>query len=158
MLSKLFIDYHNYINVFNKSQTNILFLYRFYNHKLKFAKRANKNTLFKNRIYLILNYNFEQIKKYLNEHLKKKFIVSNYTLFVLFVLFIEKLNKRLRFCVDYKRLNAIIIRNRYFISLIDEILTRIQSCKYFTQLNIIITFNKLRMLLNNKSFITFVFF
>ena len=58
MLSKFFIDYYNYINDFNKSQTNILFSHRFYNYKLKFVKRVNKNALFKNRIHLILNYKF----------------------------------------------------------------------------------------------------
>ena len=72
MLNKLFVNYYNYVNVFDKSQANILFLYRFYNYKLKFAKGANKNILFKSRIYSILNHKFEQIKKYLNEHLKKK--------------------------------------------------------------------------------------
>ena len=123
---------------------------------MKFAEKADKNTLFKNRIYSISEHKFEQIKKYLNEHLKKKFIVSSYTLFALFVLFIEKSNKELRFCVDYKKLNAIIKRNRYFILLINEILIRIQSCKYLTRLNIITIFNKLRMHLNNKFFIIFV--
>ena len=59
MLNKLFINYYNYANVFDRSQANILFLHRFYDYKLKFAERANKNTLFKNQIYLILNYNFE---------------------------------------------------------------------------------------------------
>ena len=156
MLNKLLIDYYNYINVFDKSQTNILSLHRFYDHKLKFIERTNKNTLFKNRIYSILKYKFEQIKKYLNEHLKKKFIVSNYTLFALFVLLIEKSNKELRFCVDYRKLNAIIKRNRYFISLINEVLIKIQNCKYLTRLNIIIVFNKLRMYSNNKNFIIFV--
>ena len=156
MLNKLFINYYNYANVFDRSQTNILSLYRFYDHKLKFAERANKNTLFKSRIYLISDYKFEQIKKYLNKHLKKKFIVFNYALFASFVLFIEKLNKELRFCVNYKKLNVIIKRNRYFISLINEVLTKIQDCKYFTRLNIIIAFNKLRMHSNNKNFITFV--
>ena len=73
----------------------------------------------------MLNYKFEQIKKYLNEHLKKELIVSSYTLFALFVLFIEMSNQELRFCVDYEKLNAVIKRNRYFISLINEILTRI---------------------------------
>ena len=125
MLSKFSIDYYNYINVFDKSQTNILSSYRFYDHKLKFIKRANKNTLFKSRIYLISKHKFEQVKKYLNKYLKKEFIVSNYVLFALFVLFIEKSNKELRFCVDYKKLNIIIKENRYFISLIDEILIRI---------------------------------
>ena len=125
MLNKLSIDYYNYINVFDKSQTNILFSHRFYNYKLKFIERVDKNALFKNRIYSILKHKFEQIKKYLNKHLKKKFIISNYASFALFVLFIKKSNEGLRFCVDYKKLNAIIKRNRYFISLINEILIRI---------------------------------
>ena len=156
MLSKFSIDYYDYINVFNKSQMNILFLYRFYDYKLKFVEKINKNALFKSRIYLISNYKFEQVKKYLNEHLKKEFIVSSYILFALIILFIEKSNKELRFCVDYKKLNVIIKRNRYFISLIDEILAKIQGCKYFIRLNIITAFNKLRMHSNNKNFITFV--
>ena len=125
MLSKFSIDYHNYINVFDRSQTNILSSHRFYNHKLKFIERANKNTLFKNRIYSILKHKLEQIKKYLNEHLKKEFIVSNYASFALFVLFTKKSNEELRFYVDYKKLNVIIKKNRYFISLINEILIRI---------------------------------
>ena len=60
--------------------------------------------------------------------------------------------------MNYRKLNAIIKRNRYFISLIDEVLIRIQDCKYLTRLNIIIAFNKLRMHSNNKNFITFVTF
>ena len=94
----------------------------------------------------------------MNKHLKKKFIVSNYVSFALFVLFAEKPNERLRFCVDYKKLNVIIKRNRYFILLIDEVLARIQNYKYFTRLNIITAFNKLRMHSNNENFIIFVIF
>ena len=156
MLSKLLINYHNYVNVFDKSQMNILSLYRFYDHKLKFAEKTNKNVLSKNRIYLISNHKFEQIRKHLNEHLKKKFIVFNHVSFASFILFIKKLNERLRFCVNYKKLNVIIKRNRYFILLIDEILIRIQGCKYFIRLNIITVFTKLRMHSNNKNFIIFV--
>ena len=92
---------------------------------MKFVKRINKNILFKNRIYLLSNHKFEQIKKYLNKHLKKEFIVFNYALFVLFILFIKKSNKSLRFYINYRKLNVIIKRNRYFISLINEILIKI---------------------------------
>ena len=156
MLSKFSIDYYNYVNVFDRSQTNILSSYRFYDHKLKFVEKADKNALFKSRIYSILKHKFEQVKKYLNEHLKKEFIVSSYTSFASFVLFAEKSNERLRFCVDYRKLNVIIKRNRYFILLIDEVLARIQGCKYLTRLNIITVFNKLRMHSDNENFITFV--
>ena len=150
------MNYYNYTNVFDRSQTNILSLYRFYDHKLKFAERTDKNILLKSRIYSISNHKFEQIKKYLNEYLKKRFIVFNHALFASFVLFTKKPNNELRFYVNYRKLNVIIKRNRYFISLIDEILIKIQDCKYLTRLNIIIVFNKLRMHSNNKNFITFV--
>ena len=125
VLNKLFINYYNYINVFDRSQADILSSHRFYDHKLKFAEGADKNNLFKNRIYSILNHKLEQIKKYLNEHLKKRFIIFNYVSFASSVLFAEKSNNELRFCVNYRKLNAIIKRNRYFISLIDEVLIRI---------------------------------
>ena len=97
MLNKLFVSYYNYANVFDKSQTNTLSLYRFYDHKLKFAEKIHKNTLFKSRIYSILDYKFEHIKKHLNEHLKKEFIILNYVSFALFVLFIEKSNENCDF-------------------------------------------------------------
>ena len=125
MFNKFFINYHDYINVFDKLQANVLFSHRFYNYKLKFVEKANKNALFKNRIYSLSNYKFEQIKKYLNEHLKKEFIIFNYVLFILFILFIMKSNEDLRFYINYRKLNVIIKRNRYFILLINEILTKI---------------------------------
>ena len=156
MLNKLSMNYYNYANVFDKSQADILSSHRFYNHKLKFAEGADKNNLLKSRIYSILDYKFEQIKKYLNEHLKKRFIIFNYISFVSLVLFVKKPNNELKFCVNYKKLNAIIKRNRYSIPLINEILTKIQDCKYLTRLNIITAFNKLRMHSDNKNFITFV--
>ena len=59
MFNKIFKKYHNYANVFDKLKTNILFSHRFYNHKLKFVKRVNKNVLSKNRIYSLSNYKFK---------------------------------------------------------------------------------------------------
>ena len=59
MLNKFFINYYDYANVFDKSKINILSLYYFYNYKLKFAENINKNALFKNRIYSLLNYKFK---------------------------------------------------------------------------------------------------
>ena len=59
MFNKFSKKYHNYANVFDKLKTNKLFLYRFYDHKLKFVKKVNKNALFKSRIYSLLNHKFE---------------------------------------------------------------------------------------------------
>ena len=59
MLNKFLMNYYDYANVFDKSKANVLFLHRFYNHKLKFVENINKNALFKNRIYSLLSHKFE---------------------------------------------------------------------------------------------------
>jgi len=97
-----------------------------------------------------------EIKKCLKKNLKKNFISSSSTFFASFVLFVAKSNEELRFYVSYRKLNALICRNRYLISLIKKTLIRVMSCKYLIKLNIIVAFNKLRMHLNSENYITFV--
>ncbi len=99
-----------------------------------------------------------EIKKYLKKNLKKDFINSSSTFFAFLVLFVAKSNEELRFCVNYRKLNALTCQNRYSISLIKKTLARVISYKYLIKLNIIIAFNKLRMHSNSKNYITFVIF
>ena len=47
------------------------------------------------------------VKEYLLENLHKGFIVLSSTPFASPVLFVSKLNRGLRFCVDYWKLNSI---------------------------------------------------
>ncbi len=92
------------------------------------------------------------------EHLNKEFIFFSFASYILLILFIEKKDDSLRFCINYRKFNALIKRNRYSLSLIDKILTHIQESKYLTQLNIIITFNKLRMHLDSENLTIFIIF
>ncbi len=101
-------------------------------------------------------YKFQKVKKYLNKNLFKEFITSSKASYFSFILFILKANEDLRFCVDYQKLNAIIKRNRYFLSLIDEMIDKIVDCKHLTQLNIILTFNKLRMHSDSENYTIFI--
>ncbi len=88
-------------------------------------------------------YKLQKVKKYLNENLFKEFIIFSKASYFSLILFILKANEDLQFCVDYQKLNAIIKRNHYFLSLINEVIDKIVNCKHLTQLNIISTFNKL---------------
>jgi hypothetical protein len=72
------------------------------------------------------------------------------------ILFIKKKNEGLRFYMNYRRLNALIKRNKYPISFIEKILAKIQGSKYLTRLDIITVFNKLRMNSNNEDLIIFI--
>ena len=48
----------------------------------------------------------------------------------------SKKNNELHLCVNYKKLNAIIIKNRYSLSLIIKTLNRLYNVKIFTKLNL----------------------
>jgi hypothetical protein len=61
------------------------------------------------------------LREYINENLKKGYIRFSILLTRYLVLFVLKLNEKLRMCVDYQQFNAIIIKNRYILSLIYEI-------------------------------------
>ena len=52
------------------------------------------------------------------------------------VLFIIKANGSLRFCVDYRGLNEMTIKNRYLLPLIQKMLARLQKARWYTKLDL----------------------
>jgi len=102
------------------------------------------------------DYKLQKMKNYLIEHLNKGFISSSSASYASFILFVEKKDDSLRFCVDYRKLNALTKRNRYLLSLIDETFARIQGSRYLTRLNIIVVFNKLRMHSSSEDLTIFI--
>jgi len=151
--AKLSLKYHEFLDVFDRAQSNKLSSHRFYDHKIELI---SDSTLSRCRVYWMFSVKLLKIKKYLNENLLKRFITSSQTLYFFLVLFVLKANEDLRFCVNYQKLNVIFKRNRYSLSLIDEIIEKIVSCKHLTRLNIISAFNKLRMHLDSENYITFI--
>ncbi len=73
----------------------------------------------------MFDYKLQKMKNCLIEHLNKDLISSSSTSYASLILFIEKKDDSLRFCVDYRKLNALIKQNHYLLSLIDETLTHI---------------------------------
>jgi hypothetical protein len=61
------------------------------------------------------------------------------------VLFVRKPGGVLRFCVDYRALNAITQRDRYPLPLILETLNQLSQVKWFTKLEVIAAFNKIHI-------------
>ncbi len=152
---KLLIVYHDFLNVFDREKTTQLSLHQLYDHKIELEDESQSS---RSQLYLMLSHKLQKIKKYLKENLKKKFITLSKASFASSILFIEKKDDSLCFCMNYWKLNALIKRNRYSIFLINEVLAQIQDSKYLTQLNIIITFNKLCMSTESENLITFITF
>jgi transposase InsO family protein len=85
------------------------------------------------------------LRKTLNEYLDKGFIRVSSSPAAAPVLFVRKPNGGLRFCVDYRALNAITKKDRYPLPLIKETLTSIGKARYFTKLDVIAAFHKIRI-------------
>ena len=85
------------------------------------------------------------LRKTLTELLDKGFIRVSTSLAGAPVLFVHKPGGGLRFCVDYRALNRLTIKDRYPLPLIRETLNNVAKAKWFTKLDVIAAFHKLRI-------------
>ncbi len=143
---KLFFQYVDFAKMFNEKITNILFKHDFQNLAIN---TQNINSSFKS-FYNLSKKEFKMFKKYLDKHLQNEFIIFSKLTCAAFIFFIKKKTNNLRLCVDYRELNAIIVKNRYSFSFINETFDRIVDIKYFIKLDIIATYNKLRIKKKNE--------
>jgi hypothetical protein len=150
---KLSSKYQNFLDVFDRAQVDKLFLHHSYDHKIELT---SDTTLFQCRVYWMSFYKLQKVKKYLNENLSNFFIIFSKVSYFSSILFTLKANENLWFYVNYWKLNAIIKKNRYSLSLIDEIIDKIVDCKHLTQLDIILIFNKLQMHSDSENYTIFI--
>ena len=61
------------------------------------------------------------------------------------ILFIPKLDRTIRLCVDYHSLNKVIIKNRYLLLLVSEMLDRLSRAKIFIKLDLRDAYYRLRI-------------
>jgi hypothetical protein len=126
--SVISFEYHDFLNVFFKEKTDILSSHRKHDHRIKLEKDHELKHEYAS-LYNLSEDELLLIKKYLKKHLDKEFIESSTTSYVSIILFVKKSDEELRFCVDYRKLNAIIKKNRYSISLIAETIARLFKAK-----------------------------
>jgi len=138
----LLLEYHDFLDVFSRELTNTLSERRFYDHKIQLQK--SKTSIFES-LYDMSQDELRILKKYLKNNLIKNFIQVSSFLATSSILFVKKSSEELRFCVNYRDLNVMTVKNRYSLPLIQETLDRLIKIKYYIKLNIIAVFNKLRM-------------
>jgi hypothetical protein len=120
--------YHDFLNVFFKEKANILSSHKKHDHRIELEKDHESKHEYAS-LYNLSEEELLLIKKYLKKHLDKEFIESSTTFYASSILFAKKLDDELRFCVDYRKLNAITKKNRYSISLIAETIARLSKTK-----------------------------
>ena len=145
--------FHDFLNVFDRKAAEVLPLNRTYDHKIEID---SDEPLPKSQLYPMSQFKLQKMKEYLKKNLQKGFITLSNASYASLILFAQKSNDNLRFCVDYQKLNALTKKDQYSLPLINETLTQMTGCKFITKFNIIAAFNKLRMNSGSEDLTTFI--
>jgi len=126
-------EYSEFKDLASKATSDVLPPHWQYDMKIELEKDSDLG--FSPLRHLTLE-ELQAYKQYLVNNLSKGFIVPSQALFAALILFVHKANSGLRFCVDYRKLNAATLKDRYLIPLLEETLSRISKAKVFTKLDV----------------------
>lgn len=147
---KIFVDpvtkvpthFHNHLKVFDQARADQLPPHRDSDHEIKLIPDSTPPH---GPLYSMSEDELLVLRKFLQENLDKGFIRASTSPAASPVLFVKKPGGGLRFCVDYRALNALTIKNRYPLPLIRETLHQLSQAKFFTKLDVVGAFNRIRV-------------
>jgi hypothetical protein len=145
-------QYKEFADVFSKAASDAFPPSRSYDHHIELTAENNL------RRTPLWNQSIEELKatkKYLVEHLGKGFISASQEPFGAPVMFVKKPNGGLRFCIDFRKLNAITKKDQYPVPLIDETLARLAKARVYTKLDIRQAFHRIRIDESSRALTTF---
>lgn len=147
--TKLPFQYHEFLSVFDRTEADKQPPHRGpgVDHKIDLNKNADGTDPEPpwGPLYNMSRDELLVLRKTLTELLEKEFIWVSNSPAAAPVLLVKKPGGGLRFCVDYRALNALTKKDRYPLPLINETLERIGKAKWFTKLDVIAAFHKIRI-------------
>jgi hypothetical protein len=137
----LFLEYLNFTDIFSKIDADILPEYSPNDFSFTLRNRAEyKNS----RGYPLILLEDKRIRDYITTYFSKNFIIISSIPYIVPILFIKKPGGRIRFCIDYRKLNAITKKNTHPIPLIKKTLVAFNKTVIMSKLDIRYIFNRIR--------------
>ncbi|KAL1947004.1 hypothetical protein VTO73DRAFT_13965 [Trametes versicolor] len=118
-LSRIPEEYHEFADIFSKSQADILLEHRPYDLKITLEDGGVPPL---GPIYSLSKLELDTLREYIDENLRSGFIRLSNSPCGAPVLFVKKKDGSLRLCVDYRGLNKITRKDRYPLPLISDLL------------------------------------
>ena len=145
---------HDFLDVFDRRESKELPPYRDDDHRIELTKPVEE--LPKTKLRNMGYHKAKKVKEYLEENLDRGFIVPSKAAYASPILFAQKKDGSLRFCVDYRGLNEVTKKNRYPLPLINETMAKVSGCRHLTKIDIIAAFNRIRMHPDSEEFTAFI--
>jgi hypothetical protein len=140
-------EYENYADIFSTEQAGLLLPHHNLEHRIKLE---NGKMPFFGPIYALAEKEQQELRKYLETNLQRNLIRYSRSLTSAFIFFVPKKNGKLRLCVNYKKLNQIIKKNRNALPFISKVLDKLGSAKIFTKLDLKDAYHRLRIKENDE--------
>ena len=142
----------SYENCFDFKNAKILLEYENENHVIDLILDAKSSY---KPLYILFETELNVLKNYLLNNLILSRIREFTSRVNASMLFVFKKDDNFRFCIDYKELNVLIIKNKYSFSLIDETLNRFVNAAYFIKLNFKNAYHRIKIRKSNEWMTTF---
>lgn len=135
-------QYRDFAKVFSKDRAERLPTRKPYDHAIDLVPGAVPSY---SKIYPMAPNERTALKEFIEENLRKGYIRPSKSPAAAPVFFIKKKDGSLRMVVDYRKLNAMTVKNRYPLPLTTELIDSLKKAKVFTTLDLRAGYHNVRM-------------
>ena len=129
--------YNHYYNSFLIFLKNLI-----HYHQIHLKQDANYANV---RPYRYPHFQKSEMEKLVQEMLYQGIIRSVTILFLHLCFWLKKKDGSQRFCIDYRTLNAITIKDKFHIPTIDELLDELKGAEVFSKLDLRVGYHQIRV-------------
>ena len=115
-------------------------------HELEFSIDLGQGTTpICKKYYRMPSSELVELKKQLDEMLKKGYIRPSSSLWGSPAIFVDKKDGSLRMCVDYRQLSDVTIKNKYLLPRIDDLFNQLNGAQIFSKIDLRTGYHQLKI-------------